>query len=55
VKCQTPITPLGVICENSLGSTNVTGLVVDIEGVKGFFLSPNYLRFKDQDLVGGFP
>ncbi len=37
MKCQGPITPLGVLCENSLGSTNVTGLVVNIEGANGFF------------------
>jgi hypothetical protein len=55
VKCQGPITPLGVLCENSLGSTNVTSLVVNIEGANGFFLSPNYLKFRDHDLVGGFP
>jgi hypothetical protein len=55
VKCQAPITPLGVPCENSLGSTNVIGLVVNIEGAKGFFLFPNYPRFKDHDLVGGIP
>jgi hypothetical protein len=43
------------LCENSLGSTNLIGLVVNIEGVEGFFLSPNYPRFRDHDLVGGFP
>jgi len=53
VKCQGPIIPFGVLCENSLGSTNVTSLVVNIEGAKGFFLSPNYPRFRDQNLVGG--
>lgn len=55
MKCQAPITPLGVLCENSLGSTNVIGLVMNIEGGKGFFLSPNYSRFRDHDLFGGFP
>jgi hypothetical protein len=28
---------------------------VNIEGAKGFFLSPNYPRFRDHDLVGSFP
>lgn len=54
-KCQTPTTPLGVLCEKNSRSTNVIGLVVNIEGAKGFSLSPNYLRFRDHDLVGGFP
>ncbi len=27
---------------------------MNIEGVKGFFLSLNYPRFRDHDLVGGF-
>jgi hypothetical protein len=33
----------------------VIGLVVNIKGAKGFFLSPNYLRFRDHDLASGFP
>ncbi len=35
--------------------TNVIGFVANIKGVKGFFLSPNYRRFKDHDLASGFP
>jgi hypothetical protein len=37
------------------GSINVIGLVVNIKGAKGFFLSPNYPRFRDHDLASGFP
>jgi hypothetical protein len=54
VKHQAPTTPLSGLCEKKYESTNVVSSVVNMEGVKGFFLSINYFKFRDHDLVGGF-
>jgi len=53
-KHQAPTTPLGGLCEKNFESTNQVNLVANMEGAKGFFLSINYFRFRDHDLVGGF-
>ncbi len=53
-QAQAPTIPLGGLCEKKFESTNVVSSVVNMEGVKSLFLSVNYLRFRDHDLVGGF-